>query len=313
LESLKRALSIAFVVTSIGGCTLVQGLPPVVSWTTPADGSGNAPVGSTINVAFSRPMDPATISPASFIVQSGDTPVAGAVTYSGKTATFVPTGLLPGNSLLTATITTAAKDAAGVALASPRIWTFMTTPTTTAGNMVLYYTYTFNGNPWTRSSTPVSPSAGGNTVSESYNPVDGSITLSVANAAGMANQDNGFYFSVGSLQNFNSLKVVATPASGPYTANIYLDIDNNGEFFTWGPPNVFSAVGADFYASGPSSAAGVLTIDATSTFGGFTLAQLRAGAGPGASGSTRVAIWLGFGVYVPGQSQTTTINTVKVN
>jgi Bacterial Ig-like domain len=308
----RGACALAITAVSFIGCTLVQGMPPVVSYTTPADGSGNAPVGSRISAAFSRAMDPSTITNASFTVSIGDTPVAGAVSCSGTTATFTPSSLLPGDSAVTVTVTTAAKDATGVALGSPRVWTFMTTPTLTAGNIVLYYTYTFNGNPWTRSSTPVSQSAGGNTVSESYNPVDGSITLSVTNAAGMANQDNGFFFSVGSLQNFNSLKVVAAAGSGPFTANLYLDASGDGQFFTW-TGNVFNGVGGDLYYTGPASAAGVLTIDATSTFGGHTLAQLRGGSVGGVSGSTAAAIWLGFGAYTLGESQTTTISTVKVN
>jgi hypothetical protein len=301
------------IAAAIGGCTLGLGLPPVVSWTTPADGSGNAPAAGSITATFSRPMDPSTITPGSFIVQIGDTSVPGTVTYSGKTATFTPTSVLPMNSLLTATITTAAKDASGVALANPRVWTFMTVPTPTAANIVMYYTYTFNGNLWTRSSSPVSQTAGANTVSESYNPVDGSITLTITNAT--PGEDNGFYFYVGTLQNFNTLKVVAAPGSGPYSANIYLDVDNNGEFFTWSPPNVFSVVGADYYAIGPhSDVNGVLTIDAadpTCKFNGHTIPELRAGVGPGASGSTRAAIWLGFSLSLG--SQTTTFSTVKVN
>ena len=306
------ALALAAIAALIGGCNLAEGLPPVVSYTTPADGSGNAPVASTISAAFSRPMDSTSITPGSFLVQMGDTPVAGTVTYSGKTAIFTPASLLPGNSLLTATITTAVKDVTGVALASPMIWTFMTTPTQTAGNMVLYYTYTIVSPNFTRSSSPGSYPNGGNTVSQSFNPVDGSVTLTITNAP--AYQDNGFYFYVGSLQNFNTLKVVAAPGSGPFSANLYLDANGDGQFFSW-VANVYSGLGGDLYYTGPSAVAGVLTIDAadpTCKFGGFTIPQLRAGSVAGVSGSTGVAIWLGFSLGA-GQSQTTTISTVKVN
>jgi len=312
LRILTVALAPAIIVAAIGGCTLGLGLPPAVSWTTPADGSGNAPVGSTITAAFSRPMDPATITSGSFIVQMGDTPVTGTVTCSGKSATFTPASLLPGNTLLTATITTAAKDAAGVALASPRVWTFMTTPTPTAGNMVLYYTYTFGAIPWSRSQTPVTQTNAGNTVSDTYNPADGSITLTITAAPGY--EDNGFYFYVGSLQNLDTLKVVATPGSGPFSVNLYLDVDGDGEYFTWSG-TLCTGFGLDqsLNYNGPPPVNGVLMIGPTSTFSGHTIPELRTGAVAGVSGSTHAAIWLGIAVSAPGLSQTTTISTVKVN
>ena len=58
----------------------------------------------------------------------GATPVAGAVTYAGSTATFTPTVVLANSTLFTATITTGAKDSAGVGLAANFVWTFTTAP-----------------------------------------------------------------------------------------------------------------------------------------------------------------------------------------
>jgi ketosteroid isomerase-like protein len=54
--------------------------------------------------------------------------VAGAVTYSGTTATFTPAAVLANSTLFTATITTEAKDPAGAALAANFAWTFTTAP-----------------------------------------------------------------------------------------------------------------------------------------------------------------------------------------
>jgi hypothetical protein len=83
-------------------------------------------------------MAPATITGASFTVTGpGTTPVDGAVTYAvgSRTAVFTPAALLTASTTYTATITTAATDLAGNALAgnqaplpaaSNYVWTFTT-------------------------------------------------------------------------------------------------------------------------------------------------------------------------------------------
>lgn len=52
--------------------------------------------------------------------------VSGTVSVSGNTATFTPTASLVGNTQYTATVTSAAKDAAGNALAANYTWSFTT-------------------------------------------------------------------------------------------------------------------------------------------------------------------------------------------
>jgi hypothetical protein len=208
---------------------------------------------------------------------------------------------------VTAAVTTAAKDVYGTALAADRSWTFMTVPTLTAGNIVLYYAYTLNGATWTRSLAPATYTVGGNVVSQTYNPADGSVTLTITNAPG--GEDNGFYFYVGELRYLNTIKVVAAPGSGPYNANIYFDTSGDGQFFAW-TGNVYANLGGDQYYIGPSAVGGVLTIDDTSSFGGHTIAQYKAGVG-GVTGATRAAIYLG--TSVSSGSWTATIQTVKVN
>jgi len=72
-------------------------------------------------------MNPATINGTTFTVTgAGATPVAGAVTYAGNTATFTPAAVLANSTLFTATITTGAKDPAGASLAANFVWTFTT-------------------------------------------------------------------------------------------------------------------------------------------------------------------------------------------
>lgn len=119
--------------------------PVAVMPTNPAGGATNVPIGSTISVTLSEPMDPATLTTANFgVTGPGDTPVIGtvAVDASNTVATFTridhlttpvdfhPTpvsNLLP-STTYTATLTTGAKDLAGNALAGNVVWSFTTAP-----------------------------------------------------------------------------------------------------------------------------------------------------------------------------------------
>lgn len=100
--------------------------PPTVLSTVPASAASSVPSNTAIAAVFSKPMDPSTITASAFTVLQGTTPVAGAVTYSGTTATFTPSSSLPTLTTFSATISTAAKDLAGNALATPYTWNFTT-------------------------------------------------------------------------------------------------------------------------------------------------------------------------------------------
>jgi plastocyanin len=81
-------------------------------------------------------MDPSTISlPGTFTlaVTAGGVAVPGTVSYGNGTALFTPSANLTASTQYTATITTAAKDLTGVALAANFVWSFTTgaTPGTT--------------------------------------------------------------------------------------------------------------------------------------------------------------------------------------
>src|SRR4029077_7173505 len=104
--------------------TFTTAAPPTVISTVPANGATAALVNTAVSATFSRAMNPATISAATFtLTGAGATPVGGAVTYSGTTATFTPSALLGTGILYTATITTGAKDPTGAALAVNFVWT----------------------------------------------------------------------------------------------------------------------------------------------------------------------------------------------
>jgi len=107
--------------------TFTTAPPPTVISTIPVNGATAAAVNTAISATFSEAMDPATITATTFTLAGpGATPVAGVVTYSGSTATFTPSADLATGILFTATITTGAKDPAGVGLAANYVWTLTT-------------------------------------------------------------------------------------------------------------------------------------------------------------------------------------------
>ncbi len=99
---------------------------PTVSSTDPANGDTGVVLNQQVAATFSEPMDPLTITTATFTLMQGTTPVSGTVIYSGVTATFTPASSLTEETEYTATIATGAKDIAGNALASAKVWSFTT-------------------------------------------------------------------------------------------------------------------------------------------------------------------------------------------
>jgi hypothetical protein len=106
---------------------------PTVTVVSPLLGATGVAINGAIKVTFNKVMDPLTLNTSTFTVTAADSSVTGTVTLAplGKIATFQPTGNLATNTLYTATVTTGAKDLAGNALASSKVWTF-TTGTTAA-------------------------------------------------------------------------------------------------------------------------------------------------------------------------------------
>ena len=104
----------------------VDTVRPTVNSTNPLNGATGVAV---ITASFSEAMTASTISGTSFTLTGpGATAVAGTVTYNAATymATFTPTSALAPGTVYTATVTGAAKDAAGNALATNYSWSFTT-------------------------------------------------------------------------------------------------------------------------------------------------------------------------------------------
>ncbi|WP_310572333.1 Ig-like domain-containing protein [Gemmatimonas sp.] len=109
-------------------------IAPTVTGTFPSSGAVNVNPTATLTATFSETMQAASLTAAAFVVRTttGGTAVAGSVSYNAATRTlsFAPTARLAGNTGYTATITTAALDSAGNALAAARVFTFTTAATT---------------------------------------------------------------------------------------------------------------------------------------------------------------------------------------
>lgn len=97
---------------------------PTVMFTSPVKGATAAPVDQKVNVAFSEPVDPATITASTFTVKQGATTVPGKVTSSAAVATFAPAGDFEKGKVYTGTVTRGAKDLAGNPLANNYVWDF---------------------------------------------------------------------------------------------------------------------------------------------------------------------------------------------
>jgi hypothetical protein len=123
VASFLATLLVAF----IAGCGQeVVNIPTVVS-TTPVQGATSVVINTNITATFSMAMNPATLTTSTFTVTGpGGAAVAGAVSYSGTTATFTPSAVLAYSSLYTATIATGAKNPGGVSLVSNYTWSFTT-------------------------------------------------------------------------------------------------------------------------------------------------------------------------------------------
>jgi len=98
---------------------------PTVIGTDPANNVTGVEPNKVVTATFSVPMNPLTLTPVTFRVTQGATPVAGTVTYIGSTAYFTPSINLLSNTAYTATITTGAMNVAGTPMGYNYKWNFV--------------------------------------------------------------------------------------------------------------------------------------------------------------------------------------------
>ena len=101
-------------------------IAPTVISTDPLNLATNVALNKVISATFSVAMDPLTVTTTTFKLMDGITPVLGAVTYSGTTASFTPGSALTSGKTYTATITSGVKNVAGTAMTSNYTWAFST-------------------------------------------------------------------------------------------------------------------------------------------------------------------------------------------
>ena len=114
---------------SEGGDTI----PPTVLSNEPPDAATRVANTTAIRATFSEAMAPLTLTSLTFRLAQGAVTIPGTVTYFDRSATFAPASELALGTTYTATITTAAEDLAGNALASAHTWTFTTDATAPLG------------------------------------------------------------------------------------------------------------------------------------------------------------------------------------
>ena len=102
--------------------------PPTITNRTPAPNATGVPREGNVQVQFSEPMDPASISSSTVHLrkQGAGADVPSSVSYSGTTATLTPTGALDPLSLYTVTVEGSVKDLAGNPLGANDSWSFTT-------------------------------------------------------------------------------------------------------------------------------------------------------------------------------------------
>ncbi|WP_372795381.1 Ig-like domain-containing protein [Lutibacter sp.] len=106
-------------------------LGPSVISTDPLDNATGVALDKIVTATFSMEMDIATINNTSFTLKNGTILINGAINYVNSTLTFVPDSPLLEGTIYTATITTDAKNLAGIPLANNYVWEFSTLSTLT--------------------------------------------------------------------------------------------------------------------------------------------------------------------------------------
>jgi OOP family OmpA-OmpF porin len=112
--------------------------PPYVTLAIPYNGNVDVPVHRRVRVAFSEPIDPATINSKTVTLSQGKTLIAGTVVApTSTTASFTQANNLAPNTLYTGRVTAGVQDLAGNAMASDYVWSFRTAPAPATKVMII--------------------------------------------------------------------------------------------------------------------------------------------------------------------------------
>ena len=239
------------------GVNGVVSLAPSVTNVAPLVNATGVPVNTQlITAAFSKAMDPTTITAANFTLACpAGTPVAGTVSYlaaSNLASLTLPVGsTLPANTLCTASISSNAKDSTGIALASNFVWSFTTgaTPDTTAptvtgtsiGNGATNVAINTNvGATFSEAMAPLTISATTFTLKQGATAVAGSVTYSGVTAvfAPASNLANSTTYTA-------TITTAATDLAGNPLAANYVWSWTTGAAADTTPPTVTGTINAN--------------------------------------------------------------------
>src|SRR2546425_449318 len=109
--------------TALGADSLwsfTTAVAPTVTAQAPAPGATGVPLNTTVTVAFSKAMNAASITTATFRLRAAgstaDVPATVTVNAAGTLATHTPSSPLPADTVYTATVAAAVTDTSGTAL-----------------------------------------------------------------------------------------------------------------------------------------------------------------------------------------------------
>jgi ice-binding like protein/Big-like domain-containing protein len=199
----------------------INSTAPTVIATVPISDATDVPTNTMVTATFSKAMDPSTITATGTFTLAvfgvGGAAVPGTVQYAGAIATFTPTSALTAATEYTATITTAAMDLTGNALAANYVWSF----TTGAGPSTTPPTITLTS-PADLDTGVTLNSAVNATFSEAMNPTTllapGTFTVAVSGVGGAAVAGNVTYDPTSDTATFTPLANLAPTTN--YTATI---------------------------------------------------------------------------------------------
>jgi hypothetical protein len=239
--------------------------PPTVVSTLPTSAATAVPTNAIVTATFSKAMDPTALTATGTftlaVAGMGGASAPGTVRYAGNTVTLTPSAVLTPNTEYTATITTAAEDLTGNALAANFVWSFTTGagPSTTAPTITLT-------NPTSAGINAPLNGAVNATFSEAMDPttVIAPGTFSLAVAGGGASVPGNVTYDVNSdIATFTPNANLAATTS--YTAAISnAATDLNGNPLGAGPaPNPWS------FTTGSTTEQLAPNLGTAATFGAF--------------------------------------------
>lgn len=125
-----------------GGEPFDAGTRLIITSRAPANAATAVRLDVAVHATFDLAVDPATVSGATFSLNSSTAEITGVVSFdeTSRTAIFTPTELLPPDELLTATVTTGVQSRNGLKLPTNEVWSFTTqalVPTDTTAPSVI--------------------------------------------------------------------------------------------------------------------------------------------------------------------------------